>query len=64
MRQDNDDQTPFCDYLRGYGYSEAAGNYDLLAEEYNECRWLSEDDQKTRLNSIIRLLEFEARTLF
>jgi hypothetical protein len=54
----------FADYLRGYGYIEAASKYDLLAEEYNECRWLSEDDQKIRLNSVIKPVELEARTLF
>jgi len=54
----------FADYLRGYGYIEAASKYDLLAEEYNECRWLTEDDQKTRLNSVIKPVELEARTLF
>lgn len=54
----------FADYLRGYSYIEAASKYDLLAEEYNECRWLTEDDQKTRLNSVIKPVELEARTLF
>ena len=54
----------FADYLRGYGYIEAASKYDLLAEEYNECRWLTEDDQKIRLNSVVKPLELEARTLF
>ena len=54
----------FADYLRGYGYTEAAAQYEFLAEEYNECRWISENEQKARLNNVIKPMELQVRTLF
>jgi len=54
----------FADYLRNYGYTEAANKYDFLAGEYRACEWLSVDEQKTKLNDVIKPLEIEVRTLF
>lgn len=50
--------------LRNHSYSEAANVYAFPAYEYNACSGLSLDEQKARLNSVIKQLEMEARTLF
>jgi hypothetical protein len=54
----------FADYLRNNNFIEAASVYERLSEEYDACSPLSLDEQKTRLDTVIKPLEMEARTLF
>ena len=54
----------FADYLRNNNFLEAGSTYELLADEYNACSELSLDQQKVRLNNVIKPSEIEARTLF
>jgi uncharacterized protein YvpB len=54
----------FADYLRNNNFMEAARVYERLSEEYDACSPLSLDEQKTRLDTVIKPLEMEARTLF
>jgi len=54
----------FADYLRNNTFIEAASRYELLSEEYDACSHVSLDEQKTRLDTVIKPLETEARTLF
>jgi hypothetical protein len=54
----------FADYLRDKNFTEAADLYEDLANEYDACQDLSVDEQKRRLETVIRPLESEVRTLF
>jgi hypothetical protein len=54
----------FADYLRNNNFLEAASTYELLSEEYDACSQLSLDEQKTRLDTVIKPQEMEARTLY
>jgi hypothetical protein len=54
----------FADYLKNKNFVEAGNRYELLADEYDACMRLLPDQQKARLNDVIKPLEIEARTLF
>jgi hypothetical protein len=54
----------FADYLRNNNFIEAANAYERLSEEYDACSHVSLDEQKTRLDTVIKPLEIDARTLF
>lgn len=54
----------FADYLRGRGFSLAADAYESLANDYSVCQGLSLGEQKSRLETVIKPLEIEARRLF
>jgi hypothetical protein len=54
----------FADYLRGRGFSLAADAYESLANDYSVCQGLSLGEQKSRLETVIKPLEVEARRLF
>jgi hypothetical protein len=54
----------FADYLRGRGFTLAADAYESLANDYGVCQGLSLNEQKSRLENVIKPLEVEARRLF